>query len=448
MNARFPKAVLLGVLSLAVGFLSFAPAQTQQTVAQRGPDKFYSAVAERPGKVINVRDFGAKGDGRSDDTKPIQAAIDAAAKGATIKFPPGDYSVANLVVKNRAGLSFEGDGRSSVIRQRAGAERIGTFAGSADIVITRLGFDANGIGSYGGLVFYAMNRVRIEGTWFWDGAPKAVQGTDRYSIVFGKGGTPSQNIQIINNRIDDLQLEVDHSKHVVIDRNVVTRAVKTAGIGIFTVGAGAIAEGYQITNNTLIDPVGAGISVGIDPPSDGDCLFRRIAIVGNQVIRTKTAGNGVRVGTPDLSQPTHGNRFENIEIKNNHFRIEATAPPAERVIFANASAKARIIFKGLTVSGNRIENEGPPSKEFAIELRRLQNSFVVDNRIKRFANGIAIGGALLSNEVRNNVVEASEVAYAIEDSVGGNKLVNNWIVGRPRTAWKLTNLPATDTVEK
>ncbi|HEY5541631.1 MAG TPA: right-handed parallel beta-helix repeat-containing protein [Candidatus Binatia bacterium] len=448
MTPPFCHAVLLGFLPLALGFLSFAPAQNQQAVSPREPDKFYAAAAERPGKVINVRDFGAKGDGRSDDTKPIQAAIDAAAQDATIKFPAGDYSVANLVVKNRNGLSFEGEGRSSVIRQRAGAERIGTFDGSSDIVITRLGFDANGIASYGGLVFYAMNRVRIEGTWFWDGAPTAVQGTDRYSIVFGKGGAPSQNIRIINNVIDDLQLEVNHSKKVVLDRNVVTRAVKTAGIGVFTVGDNAIAEDYQITNNTVIDPVGAGISVGIDPPTDSDCLFRRIAIVGNQVIRTKTAGYGVRIGTPDNSKQTRGNRFENIEIKNNRFHIEATAPPAERVIFANASAKAEILFKGLTVSGNRIENDGPPAKKFAIELRRLQNSFVVGNIIERSANGMALGGALLSNEVRNNVVEASDVAYAIEESLGGNKLSNNRIVGRPRTAWKLANLQATDTVEK
>jgi hypothetical protein len=68
--------------------------------------------------------------------------------------------------------------------------------------------------------------------------------------------------------------------------------------------------------------------------------------------------------------------------------------------------------------------------------------------IQGFANGMALGGALLSNEVRNNAVEASEVAYAIEDSLGGNKLLNNRIVGRPRTAWKLSALKATDTVEK
>lgn len=45
--------------------------------------------------VVNVKDKGAKGDGRTDDTKAIQAAIDAAAgtKGSTVLVPAGAYMV-------------------------------------------------------------------------------------------------------------------------------------------------------------------------------------------------------------------------------------------------------------------------------------------------------------------------------------------------------------------
>lgn len=448
MDTSIIKIAIASSLFAAV-CLASAP-RDQRLRADAAPTLRSSVAdaAERNGQILNVRDFGAKGDGTSDDSAAIQAAIDAAKNNSSIKFPAGIYPVANLSVKNRAGLTFVGAGRSSVIRQKAGAERIATFDRSSDLVITKLGFDANGIKSYGGLVFYAMKRVRIEENWFWDSAPKPIEQNDRYSIVFGKGDLPSQEIRIANNVIEDLQLEVNHAKQVVIERNVVKRAVKTAGIGIFTVGDNGLAEDIQITHNSVVDPIGAGFSVGIDPPTDRNCVFRRITIADNEVIRTKTSGYGVRVGTPNNSKATSGNVFENIQIKNNRLRIEASAPPPQQMIFANTSDRAGIVFTGLSVAGNTLENETRSGKEFAIDLRGLQNSLVGDNQVKGAVNGISLGGALLSNEIRNNVVEAFDIAYAIEDSLGNNKAFNNRIVGRPRQSWKVAALQTTDSVEK
>jgi hypothetical protein len=195
----------------------------------------------------------------------------------------------------------------------------------------------------------------------------------------------------------------------------------------------------QRTGNTVIDPIGAGLIVGIDPPTDRNCIFRRITIAGNQVIRAKTADYGIRIGTGDNSKRTTGNVFENLVIKDNRMRIETTAPPPESMIFANTSSAAGIVFKRLTVTGNTIENRGP-KKGYAIDLRRIQNSLVTDNTVKGVASGIFLSGELLSNDVRNNVVEASEVAYRLEDSLGGNKAANNRIVGKPRQGWMSSNL--------
>jgi hypothetical protein len=235
---------------------------------------------------------------------------------------------------------------------------------------------------------------------------------------------------------------------VLIERNTVRRAVATAGIGIFTVGDGAIAEDYQITNNTVVDPLGSGFSVGIDPPTDSHCIFRRITIADNEVIRTKTFGYGVRIGTPDSSKKTNGNVFEDIVIKDNRIRIEKSAPAPERIIFANSSPAASIVFERLTVTGNTIKNEGTKGARYAIDLRRVQNSVVADNRIRGAANGISLGGELLSNQIRNNEVEASDVAYAFEGSLGGNRMTNNRVVGNPRQGWKLSALQTSDSVQQ
>lgn len=52
-----------------------------------------SALYANPAGSINIRDFGAKGDGKTVDTKAINDAIDAAAKqgGGTVYFPAGTF---------------------------------------------------------------------------------------------------------------------------------------------------------------------------------------------------------------------------------------------------------------------------------------------------------------------------------------------------------------------
>ncbi len=59
--------------------------------------------------VLDVRAFGAAGDGTSLATAAIQAAIDkaAAAGGGWVYVPPGDYVTGTLVVKNRVTLYVE-----------------------------------------------------------------------------------------------------------------------------------------------------------------------------------------------------------------------------------------------------------------------------------------------------------------------------------------------------
>ena len=440
---------LTGIVSFLI--LTLTVAEPTQRLSLRAAGAMLSDAipgAQSANKEISVSAFGAKGDGYSNDTGAIQRAVDSAAEGTTIRFPEGTYLVANFRVKNRRGLSFIGDGRGSVIKQMRGAERIATFEGSTDIVIQKLAFDANGKNSYGGVGFYSVRRVRIENCWFWDSAPKPVGRADRYSVFFARGGSPSRDLRIVNNVIEDLQLEVDHSQNVLIDRNTVRRAVRTAGIGIFTIGSGAIAEDFQITNNTIVDAMGAGFSVGLDPPSNRDCIFRRITIADNQLIYSKVAAFGVRLGTGNSSQSTTGNVFEDIVIKNNRILIEAGAPQPLQMILANSSGRAGIDFERLIVSGNTIENRGPKNRGFAIDLRRLQQSVVSDNILKNVASGISLNGELRGNEVHNNLVEASNTAYRFEGSLGRNRIANNRVIGNARQGWKVSELLESDTFER
>ncbi|HYD84785.1 MAG TPA: glycosyl hydrolase family 28-related protein, partial [Opitutus sp.] len=61
-----------------------------------------------PQGVFTVRNFGARGDGRTLDTSAIHAAIAAAhaAGGGTVLFPAGTYLSASIRLQSRITLAF------------------------------------------------------------------------------------------------------------------------------------------------------------------------------------------------------------------------------------------------------------------------------------------------------------------------------------------------------
>ena len=63
-----------------------------------------SHLPASPVREVNVRDFGAAGDGIADDTAAIQNAIDA---GGIVRFPPGVYLSGSLYLKSNGGLRLE-----------------------------------------------------------------------------------------------------------------------------------------------------------------------------------------------------------------------------------------------------------------------------------------------------------------------------------------------------
>ncbi|MCM3539116.1 glycosyl hydrolase family 28-related protein [Priestia endophytica] len=67
-------------------------------------DPQYSNRTITEQKVINAKEYGAKGDGISDDTRAINAALDAIIKdGGTLFFPKGTYILSSQITKKPTG---------------------------------------------------------------------------------------------------------------------------------------------------------------------------------------------------------------------------------------------------------------------------------------------------------------------------------------------------------
>lgn len=112
------------------------------------------ASPEAAETLLNVRQWGAKGDGKSDDTKAFQSAIDAAAaRGGSVHVPPGVYRCAELQLRPHVAITgipawdYE-NGFGSVIRladEHAGC--LLNITGAFGATVDGLALDGGRLGS-------------------------------------------------------------------------------------------------------------------------------------------------------------------------------------------------------------------------------------------------------------------------------------------------------------
>jgi Glycosyl hydrolases family 28 len=82
-------------------------------VAATPQDAHASAGNTAGGRIFNIRDFGAKGDGKTLDTAALQAAIDACNKdqGGTVLVPAGVFVIGTVEMKSNVTLHIAAQGK-------------------------------------------------------------------------------------------------------------------------------------------------------------------------------------------------------------------------------------------------------------------------------------------------------------------------------------------------
>ncbi len=88
---------------------AFALATNEVVAEQTKPPKQPITVPPRPAAFLNVRDFGAKGDGSTNDTSAFQTALDrcAALGGGEVLVPAGDYLIGGIQLRSNTTLRLD-----------------------------------------------------------------------------------------------------------------------------------------------------------------------------------------------------------------------------------------------------------------------------------------------------------------------------------------------------
>jgi len=88
-------------------------------------------LANRFADVVNVKDFGAVGDGVADDTVAIQAAINSiGSKGGLVYFPAGTYLVSSTITISKDKTYLQGQGNNSIITRNTDYGNTFVFTGN------------------------------------------------------------------------------------------------------------------------------------------------------------------------------------------------------------------------------------------------------------------------------------------------------------------------------
>lgn len=99
------EAVLKGVRTNVFSLFGLTP-DTEYTVSVSGCSNLHTFRTKKETACVNVRDFGAVGDGITDDTTAIQTAIHGCPEGGRVLVPAGTYLCAPITLRSNMTLDL------------------------------------------------------------------------------------------------------------------------------------------------------------------------------------------------------------------------------------------------------------------------------------------------------------------------------------------------------
>lgn len=399
----FPKVVAAGATPATSGGIGDGAWVDRTDVTLRG-ELLSGAMAIRNSQlslrdVVSVKDFGATGDGITDDTAAIQAALDAGL--GDVVLPDGDFKISapldmnddqafiglggRLVTENLSFINAVNVTNRQNVRIR-GINIVGPSGGN--------GFDS-------AIEITNSHGVTIENCLIKDIGNEAVTPNE-----WGHGieiGGASSNVKILNNTIKNIKgygqfrgdgITLRSSSNTLIQGNTIdtTRRMQIAITDD--------ATDVKIIGNHLLN----GYLDGIDVEPNSVNTTGEIAIQGN-TIRNFGSKPGATIGAQYHGIDLHSNEFDNISITGNIITAE------------NAQAIACIhgenIAKYATISSNVLVCNGYCGGITLSAGNGFKNLIIANNVIREFDVYGIQGDKTATTLISNNIIESSQATAAV-----------------------------------
>lgn len=390
--------------------------------------------------MTNGRQYGATGDGTTDDATAIQAALDAAAAagGGTVYLPPGTYKIGSCL-SVPAGVELVGAGWGTIIRTAAGAWANRTINGVAfscavamaytNSAVRNLWLDlrtnstaTNGIqmGEDGAATRAADCEVagcKITG---WD--------THQYLIYVKK----ADRCKVTGNTVRGVAASVPTQDLAGIEvfgsdgTEVASNNIANCWPGITIKTEAGIADSYLlniICRDNAIDTCAAGIDVSITGGTNN--ASSDITIRGNIV--TNTTGRGVTLNFASSSTA------KNLAMSANTIR---EASNGCLVIDSDAAATV----SGLLIDGNTVIQTGGSSAGISVTDCPGGATIISNQLIGTPYYGISLNNAndvkILSNAILGSQYEGIYIAGTSARCVVASNILDGYGATASRTGVK------------
>lgn len=416
-------------------------------------DTWYCIASSEFSSVVNVRDFGALGNGITDDTVAIQAAIDSLpATGGSVFFPTGTYMVSTIRGDGSAGgktnVSLYGEGSSSHIKKLANSA-IATVDGKRNSVIQFLtgnnhavrNLKIEGNNSRGGLVPNYGSVWTPNTTYTFTGNDDVAYSTQAngttvapgnpYSVAVANGGRVFLLAQTHTSGPSSILADLALGYWVEVTNQPFDELTGTGYFGywesdddyahrhgIYANGTTSAMDGVIVENCEVTDAVYGGIVVGSGPLFANQKYFGtingRIADCYAYDNRGSNIGGGYAVSKTVVGNTTKGGtssgiRFDegcdNSVISGNTIIGEGTADNGGVLVYKS---------KGTVVSGNAIIGALP-----GIWIYEATEYSVTGNNIESASAGIAVINSLRGTVQGNTVFGSTQYGIGIR---GGNSV--------------------------